>query len=44
MKQTFLTDFEESEDDFYNVRNLEELSEDDEINGMEEGFMMGYLQ
>ena len=35
--------FEEDEEDFYNVENLEESIEDDEINSMEEGFMMGYL-
>ena len=31
------------EDEFYNARYLEESVEDDEINGEEEGFMIGYL-
>ena len=35
---------EESEEDFYNVEYLEEYMEDDEINGGEEGFMIGYLE
>ena len=35
---------EESEEDFYNLEYLEEYIEDDEINGLEEGFMMGYLK
>lgn len=38
-------DMEENEDeeDFYKIENLEEYVEADEINGMEEGFMIGYL-
>ena len=36
--------FEEKEEDFYNEKVLEESIEDDEINGTEEGFMLGYLQ
>lgn len=35
---------EEPEEDFYNVEYLEEYVEDDEISGMEEGFMLGYLE
>lgn len=35
--------FEESEEDFYSEKILEESMEDDEINAQEEGFMMGYL-
>ena len=38
-----MKDSEESEEDFYNIEYLEEYIEDDEINGMEEGFMVGYL-
>ena len=34
---------EESEEDFYNEKYLQEYLEDDEINGLEEGFMIGYL-
>ena len=34
---------EESEEDFYNKKYLEEYVEDDEINAEEEGFMIGYL-
>ena len=34
---------EDSEEDFYNLEYLEGYVEDDEINGMEEGFMIGYL-
>ena len=35
---------EEHEGDFYNLEYLEGYVEDDEINGMEEGFMLGYLE
>ena len=35
---------EESNEDFYNAEYLEESIEDDQINGLEEGFMMGYLE
>ena len=38
-----MKEHEESEEDFYNAEYLEEYVEDDEINGMEEGFMIGYL-
>ena len=38
-----MKDSEESEEDFYNIEYLEEYIEDDEINSMEEGFMIGYL-
>ena len=34
---------QEPEEDFYNVKYLEEYMEDDEINAEEEGFMIGYL-
>ena len=39
-----MKDSEESEEDFYNIEYLEEYIEDDEINSMEEGFMIGYLE
>ena len=42
MKEIFPEESEE--EDFYNEKVLEECVEDDEINGMEEGFMIGYLQ
>ena len=42
-KQKFLDEFEE-ELDFYNEAQLEQDLEDDEIDGLEEGFMMGYLE
>ena len=35
---------EEPEEDFYNLEYLERYVEDDETNGMEEGFMLGYLE
>ena len=35
---------EESEEDFYNEKYLEEYVEDDEINSLEQGFMIGYLE
>ena len=38
-----MKDNEESEEDFYNVEYLEESIEDDEIDSLEEGFMIGYL-
>ena len=34
---------EEPEEDFYSPEYLEGYLEDDEISGMEEGFMLGYL-
>lgn len=34
----------EDEEDFYKIENLEEYVESDEINGLEEGFMIGYLE
>ena len=43
MRQKFLDEFVE-ELDFYNENLIEEELENDEINSMEEGFMMGYLQ
>ena len=42
MKELFSDEIEE--EDFYNEKMLEEFVEDDEISGMEEGFMIGYLQ
>lgn len=41
MKEVFL---EEIEEDFYNIKKLEDYVEDDEINAEEEGFMIGYLK
>ena len=38
MKET-----EESEEDFYNAEYLEEYMDSDEIDSLEEGFMLGYL-
>ena len=38
-----MAEHEESEEDFYNAEYLEEYVEADEINGLEEGFMIGYL-
>ena len=34
----------ETEEDFYKIEYLEEFVEADEINGLEEGFMVGYLE
>ena len=34
---------QEFEGDFYNEQSIQESMEDDEISGMKEGFMMGYL-
>lgn len=34
---------EREEEDFYKLEYLEGYVEDDEINGLEEGFMIGYL-
>ena len=42
-KQKFLDEFED-DFDFYKKAALEQELEDDEINGMEEGFMIGYLE
>ena len=42
MKQKFLDEFE-IKLDFYDETYLEEDLENDEINSIEEGFMMGYL-
>ena len=36
-------ELKESGEDFYNAEYLEESIEDDQINGLEEGFMLGYL-
>jgi hypothetical protein len=41
MKEVFL---EKIDGGIYNVKNLEEYVEDDEINAEEEGFMIGYLE
>lgn len=38
-----MEDSNESEEDFYNEKYLEEYIEDDEISNEEEGFMRGYL-
>lgn len=35
--------YEESEEDFYNLEYLEEYMDNDEIDSLEEGFMIGYL-
>ena len=35
---------DEFQGDFYSENFLEESMDDDEISGMEEGFMMGYLK
>lgn len=35
---------EPENEDFYSESVLEDSIEDDEINGLEEGFMMGYLR
>ena len=43
MKQKFLDEFEE-DFDFYKESKIEESLEDDEINSLEEGFMLGYLR
>ena len=42
MKQKFLDEFVEKLD-FYDETYLEDELENDEINSMEEGFMLGYL-
>ena len=42
MKQKFLDEFEE-DFDFYKENKIEESLEDDEIDSLEEGFMLGYL-
>ena len=42
LKQKFLDEFEDL--DFYNEAQIEQDLEDDEIDGLEEGFMMGYLE
>ena len=44
MKKLFEEEHEEDlHEDFYNIENLEGYIEDDEINAIEEGFMIGYL-
>ena len=35
---------EDSDEDFYSEKILEESMEDDEIDSIEEGFMLGYLR
>ena len=42
MEEEMLAD--EIEEDFYNENYLQESIDDDEINGQEEGFMIGYLR
>jgi hypothetical protein len=42
-KQKFLDEYEEDLD-FYNVSQIKQNLEDDEIEPFEEGFMMGYLE
>jgi len=42
LKQKFLDEFEDL--DFYNEAQIEQDLEDDEIDGLEEGFMRGYLE
>ena len=45
MKKLFEEEHEDDlQEDFYNIENLERCIEDDEINAMEEGFMIGYLE
>ena len=44
MKKTFEEEHEEDLQDFYSETNLEDYTDNDEISGMEEGFMMGYLR
>ena len=39
-----MKEHEESEEDFYNAEYLEGYVEDDEIDSIEEGFMLGYLR
>lgn len=39
-----MKELNEDEEDFYKIESLEEYVEDDEIDGMEEGFMIGYLE
>ena len=41
-KQKFLDEFEEKFD-FYDELSIEQELENDEISGIEEGFMIGYL-
>ena len=43
LKQKFLDEFEE-ELDFYNEAQLQQSLEDDEIDSLEEGFMIGYMK
>ena len=44
MRQNDIISNEDEEDNFYNEAYLHESMEDDEISGMEEGFMLGYLK
>ena len=45
MEKLFEEEHEDDlQEDFYNVENLESYVEDDEINAVEEGFMIGYLE
>lgn len=34
----------ENDEEFYNEESIIELSDNDEINAAEEGFMMGYME
>ena len=44
MKGLFEEEHEdELQEDFYNIENLQGYIEDDEINAIEEGFMIGYM-
>ena len=43
LRQKFLDEYKE-DFDFYNEATIEQELEDDEINSMEEGFMIGYLE
>lgn len=45
MKKLFEEEHEDDlKEDFYNVENLQEYVECDEIDAKEEGFMIGYLE
>ena len=45
MKRLFEEEHEDDlQEDFYNIENLGGFVEDDEINAVEEGFMIGYLE
>ncbi len=44
MKQIYIIEEIEDDLDFYAENRLDLSVEDDEISGLEEGFMMGYLR